>query len=396
MMHVDFVITNPNHHWTMVRPVLVRLLERGHTCRVLSLCEVRGHKTPASAWDMEGVSVRVIGERLRRRGSSAPGPSAVRPNGIKLSAAWSLVIGPAFQRAIRAREPDVVVLPHDGNFPGRRLVEMLHRRGIPSVLQQEGILYPYAENHTISSPGGSAVDSVAAWGTASAQYFREVGTPEARIHVTGSPRHDHVSRATFADEARALALDKDGGGAVLALLTNPIDSQGYCTTEEKYQLTRHFLDRLEPFAREAALHVVVKPHPGEDRAAYHAVADASLLASRTTVLHAASPYALMVAADAVVVLGSTAGLEALMVGTRLGVLPTPGGRFLFDYVDAGVATPITLDDVPGGARELLAGRRDSAAVERYLERHLAHRPFAADRVADVILSTAAHSPAPTR
>ena len=172
-------------------------------------------------------------------------------------------------------------------------------------------------------------------------------------------------------------------------MTNPVDTQGYCSAEEKLEMIRVFLDGLAPLAEKASLRVALKPHSGEDAADYARVVESSLLRERTTVVSGSDPYPFLVAADAVVVLGSTVGLEALMVGTPLGALQMPGGMFLFDYVDAGVAEPIKIDDVASSVEALLASPGSSDEIDSYLEHHMAHRGGAAERVAELVGSLAA-------
>ena len=156
---------------------------------------------------MEGVEVRTVVPRIRRvdrrrraRPRSGPAISFALPHGSSSSGR------PSGEPSTSSR-PDVVVVPNDSLFPCAQYVDLLHRRSIPVVLLQEGVLYAFTDSAPIRPVGRGIVDAVAAWGETSAEYFRSVGMDGDRIHVTGSPRHDHVTREAL----RAAGKDAAGG-----------------------------------------------------------------------------------------------------------------------------------------------------------------------------------------
>ncbi len=94
---------------------------------------------------------------------------------------------PGFE-ASWAEAPDVVVVPNDAAFPYDRIAAAAARRGLPLVLVQEGIRFPLPVETGQDAYGLGGADVLAAWGEASADYFRQRGVPGERIVVTGNPR----------------------------------------------------------------------------------------------------------------------------------------------------------------------------------------------------------------
>jgi hypothetical protein len=167
-------------------------------------------------------------------------------------------------------------------------------------------------------------------------------------------------------------------------LSNTIDDQGFCTTEQKMQLFESFVRAAAPIAGGP---IVVKLHAREDADAFRAVA--ARTGATVHVLKDESLFAVFAMGRAAVVLASTVGLEALAFGLPLAVLEIPGHGHVFEYVERGVAIPLRADDIAGGVRELLARPLDTAKTSAFLERHMAYRGHAAEQIADRITEIAA-------
>jgi hypothetical protein len=174
---------------------------------------------------------------------------------------------------------------------------------------------------------------------------------------------------------------------LVSVVTTPIDKPGgHCSTSEKLAAFDAFLHGLAPLAAERPLRVIVRPHRGEDLSQYQRLVRASPLACETLVRVEDPLYQLLVASDAVIFNGSTVGLEAVLLGAPLGMLPIPRAGYLHDFVESGVAAPIsvgaaTADDVA----RVLEKPPDRDARDRYVRTHLAHHGKAADRVANLLL-----------
>ncbi len=390
MPHLDFLISNDRHHLAMTLPVARRLLEReGWSCRVLSLCELRGLDTPVQKIEAAGVPVeRIVTSGLRR--SPASGAGGGRPSLLRRAArgaAWGFVLRPAIERLLGA--PDLVVLPNDAAYPYGRLADRLRARGTPFLLLQEGIRFPLPAVEDGRPYGGGGAAAVAAWGEASAEYFRSVGVASQRIRTTGSPRFDGLDAVDWRPEAATLVRRLGLEGGALLLVTNPIDDQGFCSRAQKLTLVGRLLAGLAPFLAETGRAAIVKLHSREAVADYERAARAAGVGDRTRIVAEAPLPALFLLSDAVVILASTVGLEALRAGKRLAVLEIPGHGFVHDYVACGAAAGLGWDEpIAGQVRRWLEAGDDAPARAAYVERHLAVREGAAERVAELAVELA--------
>lgn len=377
-MHVDFVITNPNHHVQIVDSVAAELLTRGVSCRVLSLCEIRGWASPTSPLPSGAPLVRLI-PRLRRSAPSAAGGEGDASRGWLQHLVWQLLIAPSLRRAMRARRPDVVAVCNDISFPGARVVEWYRRAGVARVLIPEGIRFVAS----VSAPSVNRLDAIAAWGPSSVEYFIGEGFRPGQLRVTGSPRHDIVQR-----ELEELRRTTPRRKRTVALVTNPVDGGRLrtCTTEEKLGVVDRFIRAA--VAADDGCRVVVRTHPGEDADGYRSVL-AEFVASGNVQLNPPGElFTLLAASPAVVVLGSTVGVEALLAGAALFVLPIPGHGYLHDFVQEGGAVGLSDPMTAEEAATLLAASGDGGEASRYLDRQLANRGEAAAAVADVLCDIA--------
>ena len=389
MPRVDFLISNDGHHAAMLQPVVHALATRpDYHCRIISLCEFRGIRSPAERFQMQRVALaRLLPFRFR---SSSAGRQTSRAESRRTREfvrwlSWRLLLNQPLQACL-ATKPDLVVLPNDAAFPYDRIARVLHARSIPFVLVQEGIRFPLpaADSQEIYGRGGAA--AIAAWGETSAAYFRQQGVPEDKIHLTGNPRFDAISTTDWQAEANRLAARWNWGPKNLLLLSNPIDDQGFCTTQEKLDLIRRFVTEIAPLFDDPGFHLIVKLHGRESVRDFEALVNGLPVANRVTVLSAAPLYPLFMLSQAAIVLASTVGLEALFFGLPLGVLEIPGTGFVYDYVSGGAAHGLTWNaSMADQVRGLLQSRpqaRPSAAA--YVARNLATREGATGRVVKLI------------
>lgn len=384
MPRVDFVLSNPRHHAAMLLPVAERLAARpGWSCRVLSLCELRGLSSPSPPAGGDVPVERLVPLRLRPPSALPAGASGVaggvsRRRVWARAALWYTLLAPALAGRLR-RPPGAVVLPNDAAFPYDRLAARLRRAGVPFVLVQEGVRFPLpaAEGDAYGCGGAAAV---AAWGEASAEFFRRQGVPPERVHSTGTPRFDGV------------AGERPGPapGGPLLLVTNPIDDQGFCSTADKLALVGRFAAAVAPLlAAEPELRLVVKLHARESAARYAGPLAPAAATGRLEVVTDAPLHPLLAGARAAVVLASTVGLEALLFGLPLGVLEVPGHGFVFDYVASGAARGLAWErPMTPQVAALLRERGRGPAAERYVEQALAGGDDATGRVADLVARVA--------
>lgn len=372
MARVDFVFTNPGHHHAMMKPVAAELAARGHETRLVSLAELRGFRSPAS----NGVPVvRAFPLALRKNpnvGDSLGAPTTGRRRLVQ-TAAWLGLVGPRLHLALR--RSDAVVIPNDAVFPYAPLVERMAAKRLPWVLMQEGIRFPLPNEKDVSTYGAGGANAVCCWGAAAAEHFSEIGAAPSTLRVTGNPRYDAIDPAAYRAKGDALLARLKLTEKPLLFLSNPIDDQGFCSTDDKLALFAAFVRA----AGDAKLPVVAKLHPREDVAAFRKAAPGA------NVLDAGEDlFAVLAAGRAAVVLASTVGLEALLFGLPLGVLAIPGHGHAFEYVSRGAAMPLAVGDTLARDLAALASSTPSPQAGALLDRHLAHRGRAAAEIASAI------------
>ena len=366
----------------MFLPVIGHLAAHGeYTVRVRSLCELRGYTTPVDRIRSAGAACDVL--MPLRLGKDSPRMQYARRTMTGTVRRWTQAI--LWRVLIRWNgtpvHPDLVVVPNDAAFPYDRITAALRAAGIPILLMQEGIRFdlPAAGARQYGQGGAAAV---AAWGPSSVRYFTAAGVARDRVHATGNPRLDSLRATDWSAAARG-ARDALGlSGRILLLVTNPIDLQGFCTEEAKYDIVAGFLADAMPALRLRGMHVLIKIHPSESLPRYQALA-AAVDPAGMTVTRDADLYPLLVLADAVVTMGSTAGLEALLFDRPLGVLGVPGQGHLYDYVASRAAVPMGTG--PGALVELLTPDAERARAQAaYLEDQVAHLGHATGAVVGVI------------
>lgn len=382
MTDVAFVISNDRHHPAMFAPVIAYLGKQGQfDQRVISLCEMRGIASPNASAEALGVQLQRVLPLAIRRGTVARTveSSKGKPRWHRRlqSIFWSLILRPRLSRLL-VRKPLLVVLPNDAAFPYNRLVEMLARRDIPYLLVQEGIRFPLPGVPSDQAYGRGGAVAIAAWGESSASYFRKIGVEASRVHLTGNPRFDQItSRNGNASNSG------DPKARNLLLVTNPIDEQGFCTKNQKLELTRRFIDGIEELITTGEVRITLKLHASESRQEYATILESSPASSKLVFAEDTDLYPLLEAADAVVIMASTVGLEAILFGRPVGVLDLPSAGFVFDYVSTDAAMGLTWSrPLASQVRELLT--YDSPGAVRFLKNHLATTHQATENISRLV------------
>lgn len=389
MPRIAFVLSNDRHHAAMFLPVAAAVAARpGFECRALSLCEFRGLRSPVEEFGRAGIAMRrAVPFSFRSPGAGAGGAGGPpsRRRRLAQGAAWAALLRRPVG-ALLAERPDLVVLPNDAAYPYDRIAALLRRRGVPFLLVQEGVRFPLPASAGGPVYGGGGAAAVAAWGEASAEYFRAAGVPPERIHLTGNPRFDVIAATDWRAPAAA-ARERFGlAEETLLLISNPIDDQGFCSHDEKLRLLRALVEGLLPLFARPGFSLAISLHARESAEETGAALAGLPGAERVAVLDKVPLYPLLAASAAAVILASTVGLEALLFGLPLGVVAIPGVGFVHDYVAGGGALGLACDaTLPSLAADLLALRgRPRPAAEVYLRRHLAVTTGATERLADLV------------
>lgn len=401
-MRIDLLPTNDRHHLATLLEVAECLRVRGHECRILSLAEWRGLGTPVSKIRSRGFEVKRVVPPFRAYANWAKKTSSPMVHRLQLRSqdVASRQTLPAAQNTrserrqqlkrrlervvarrvihlVRRRETDLVVLMNDAAPPGDSIARKLREHKVAFALLQEGIRFPLpTEAETSGVYGGHGADLLCAWGDASAEFFRQVAKPATRVIPTGTPRFPTWDPPDFGRGGRKSVEH-------LGLFTNPIDDQGFVSTEVKMEGFERLLNAIVALSREGhQLRATLRHHGGESRALYER-SIRSVGAERVCEVSDAPLASVLQAVDAGIVFASSVGLEVLMAGRPLAVLETPGHGFVHDFVSSGAAVGIPADRVRDGLLDLIASAGESAAREDYIRRHLTFGD-PATRIADAI------------
>lgn len=391
MTRIDFVLSNRGHHLEMMLPVIRELVDDATHCRVVSLCELRGFATPKEKIRSTGAEVVTLFPSGVRRspssGAQRHSPFAIRLRRWTRNLVWATTVGPRL-RALWSEAPHAIAVPNDAAFPYDRIATACACRGLPLVLLQEGIRFPLPAEDGRDSYGMGGAAAIAAWGEASAGFFRGRGVSEDRIFITGSPRFDREA-SRDQDNGRSGAVPGREGPTLsktrLLLATNPIDDQGFCTTREKLELIDRFLDAVEPLILVEGVSLLLRWHSRESGKAYENLLSSRSWGDDVTRANDRTLAEVLGSSTAVVILASTVGLEALAAGKPLGVLEIPGWGHMFDYVTEGAATAISWEaDPTASLRSLVSGASRNTKETAFLDRHLGPRVGAAEAIAQVL------------
>src|SRR5688572_8851555 len=143
-MTIDFLISSPDHHVSMFRPLLGWLKENTECrLRVLSLCELRGFATPVEEIQRAGAEACLclptrFPKNIRATRASGEKIKARSPEWLRTVLWHGLVNWSLFYRRER---PSLAVLPNDCAFPNYHIAARLRREAVPFLLVQEGIRF---------------------------------------------------------------------------------------------------------------------------------------------------------------------------------------------------------------------------------------------------------------
>jgi hypothetical protein len=330
----------------MFRPLLEWLKQKTECrLRVISLCELRGLPTPVEEIQRAGAETCLclpirIPKNVRPTRASGEQIKAGSSEWVRTLVWHGLINWPRFYRRER---PSLAVLPNDCAFPNYKIAARLRREAIPFLLVQEGIRFEQPSQPIDRQYGQGGAIAVAAWGPASGRYFERVGVSPDRIHIVGNPRLDEMARRDWGKVARDMAAELGIDSRILLYVSNPIDHQGLSSTKEKYQLFVDFLRAARRFLDQTSHQMVVKVHRGESLDDFTGLVDQEAGQRWVSVVGDVPLHPLLHLSSGVVVLASTAGLEAMLMDRPVGVLPTPRAGYAYDYVETGAAFGLTLD-----------------------------------------------------
>jgi hypothetical protein len=386
-MIIHFYISNSNHHWQMMRPVIKQLQLAGDVYPVLvSLCEFRRMETPEAELKQMGIVFLKLLSLKTKSTATSTGAKHIGGNQAWLrnmlrNLVWALRLRKRVADANNQR-PDLVVIPNDTAYPFNKICSWLRARSIPFVLFQEGIRFPLPNEIGGVKYGTNGASKILAWGESSAQYFRNLGIPASSITVGGNPRFDEIVRLNKSERAllrSSLNIDRH---AVL-YVSNPVDDQGFCSLQQKMELFEKFLIGMEPLCLQEHITLLVRLHPRESLEAFKAVGKNFKMSIRWAQQGSLFQYLQIV--DFTVVLASTVGLESMLMSTPVAVLKLPEHGFVFDYVSSGAALGLNVSEAFASIFWQAITEHHAQYVLRaseYIARHLGQQGNSAAFIAD--------------
>jgi hypothetical protein len=276
-------------------------------------------------------------------------------------------------RAVRA-----LLLVTDAHHGGRLYTLVADQQGIPSLVVQHGA--------TMGDWGYVPLYATrfAAWGEMSADWMAARGTPRDRLVITGQPRLDslrHTPRTlTRQTLSERLNLPQDGFWLLWAM--DPIPKP-----ENDHIL--HIL--IETISVLPWCHLVIRPHPGIQQLGW--ISERARERERIVLSSTGEPlYDLLYLVDALVIQGSTVGVEAMAMDKPVLVLQHTDSPANTLYVESGATTRASdAAQLAAALREVYAcqqaGTTDALAparhefVRRYL---LSVDGHSAERVAQAL------------
>lgn len=249
------------------------------------------------------------------------------------------------RRVIESVAPDLVVTTNSPRSE-QAAVEVADEMGIPSLV----IVDLMAEGDGVRLRQARYGTKVCVIAEVVRQRLVSLGRRAEDIVVTGNPAFDELSAPSVAMDAMRLRSEKGWGEDKVILWASqpePTDPQWGLTIAR--ELNREVV-------RRAGWRLVFRPHPNEASARSPGIDGIETSGSDDNLA------ALLKAVDAVVVVSSTVGLQAAILGKHMVQMRLPVSADPIDYasVGAGVAVP----DVPGcmAVLDRMVGQPDSPSL----------------------------------
>ncbi|MBX7167149.1 MAG: hypothetical protein K1X74_12540 [Pirellulales bacterium] len=278
--------------------------------------------------------------------------------------------------------PDHLVLDEDATPLARAAVAAARSAGVTSSVVQNaapGIRFAFAP---------LAADRLLAWGNVARLQLVDWGIPPQRIAVTGSPWHDELSAQIAAQRNRQPC----GQARLLLLATPPPKSErpdlvAYHKTPQSY---RAMIEWCYDVAQTLGATLTVKLHPRAATGEPFRALAASKPGLEVTFVAQRPLWELFAASDAVVSMGSSAGIEATLAQVPVvQVMPSGSADLLPAKMWGMLGTARSRDELQVLlCRALGTGRTEPPSREVFA--HLA-RP-ASMQIADLLLSESRAEP----
>jgi hypothetical protein len=397
-----FEITAADSHLPIVLPVIRLLRGRGIPVIVFSDCEVLRTASDTQTLAREEIPFVRLAE--------APLP-AVQPD-------WESAALPIRKRIpseVERLRPALVAVLNDRNFPSNVYLGAARQLRLPTLLLQESLrkdLFQrppwgkrivrwrrkirYGIEEGLRNYGQGGCDAVAAWGETSRAYFRRVGVPKEKIHITGNPRFDRLAGVDISAEARALraGLGCAPEDFLLTFLSSPLERMMIVSKEEKQAAFSRLIGWAEELRGDPVgknLHLAFKLHRGEDPAPLRSILAEGAAGGRFSIVDTPL-YPLVRSSQAVMMFSTTAGLEAALLSVPVGILDLSKPLDDWNLAGNGVAARIrSPQDFAAFLRRAREDPQAGARCARAAATYVANIGRAAETVADLAARMAGYS-----
>jgi hypothetical protein len=375
MKRIGFLITNPNHHWQLVEPIVTRLKKvEIATPIIISFCGLRRMDEPIRDLQHTGIEYR-LGPSLKKIGINRSSGRASLGAGASLRrkaaqfVAWHCWLKFCLPQLFE--DLDGLLLLNDVAYPTSSVLNLIRRKKrIWLGLLQEGIRFPLPNESIEENYAGSELDHVFAWGESSANFFaskRQGNKP--KITITGNPRINQKLETNLETAIQPTSSDCEKRGPIIGLASNPIDDQGFCSNPQKLKLLYEFFYEALAFLISNRGELWIKLHPRENVEEIMSIILKLNAAKHIKIFEENCVFSFISTVDRVIIMASTVGLESLALGKPIAVLPIPGFGFVHDYVSKGAALGLEF----GRINEQLALWEDSELstdAQAYVEQNL--------------------------
>jgi hypothetical protein len=281
-------------------------------------------------------------------------------------------------------KPDALVLDQDATPFARAAIGLARQRGPRSFVVQHGA--PLSR-FGFAPP---AADKILVWGQSSCRTLLRWGVAADRIHVTGSPRHDRLSRTFSPSTRKPSAEAKTRPPKILLLATVPPndarpDGVELHLTRSTYAKMLHDAFWAADRIPNATLVVKLHPRSPHDPVARRLLAQFDQLRARVVTDGPVEPW--IAEADCVLSCISSAGIDATLAGVPvIQLLPEGCGKILPAHewgllgsagdgveIEQLLARALALEGNPSGPHHDVFHRLDGLSAERIAEAILTSR-----------------------
>lgn len=230
----------------------------------------------------------------------------------------------ALHHLLRTGRPSAVLVEHDSEGDEWLAVQAARALGLPSACYQHGLPYSYPVLNA---------DRLFLWGPRSGQLWERADPSLApRLALTGDPAGDRGLSAPRDAAAARAALGLPGDARVVCLIGSLF--VGLECFDAPWRRWERLAACVEAVAARPGLHLLLRPHPGDELHPWRAAA--ARLAGRATLAVDGRLHDLLAASDVVVQSASSVCLDAALLGRPLIQYERAEVPPLFDFAACGV------------------------------------------------------------